>query len=677
MADTPGSLVSNSAFLAELAKAAPAGSTLWVNAFVGAPGGEHASWGGRPFGTGVDVDTWGARNSYFSVAALRPDGNGEVKRRRANFARLLALVVDDVQGELKSSPSWILETSPGKRQVGIFLDPDDERCSDQRLVDALVTSMVRRGLLGADKGGNNAVRYVRLPCGQNHKEGGPYDHRLLEWNPGVRYGLDDAADLIGVNLEEVEANLLTTAGPPATGTIDAPQDEKLRLLTSSVILGSQLHDSLNEIAASVMASGMHPGAATNLLRGLMEASLAPKDQRWLDRYNDIPRAVSTAEKFYREIPLATYAPAEPAAAEPLLMSVDSLIENLEAIQWLVEGYMETDALSMMFGPPAGGKSFVAVSLGCCVATGTPWHGQKVERGLVVYVAGEGKNGLARRLAAWQKQTGVSLKGAPFAVSRKAIQILDEAEARALSEEIEALSRQYGMPVRLVIVDTVARNFGNGDENKQQDAGRFIQLLDELVRHRFRANVLMVHHSTKGDAATARGSSAFKGAVDQEINIVPGSPMRLEVTKMKEASLPPPIEFELEDVELGLDSRGEEVSSAAIVRYGNPMHQELGKTREKGEKEWRSIKVVDVFRVCARNWQPHEQLARELRCSEGLVRKMVEKLKSLGLIEKAGKGYKASEAGLKAYSHVAGMVSDKLNGEAAISTADPREAAVEE
>ena len=60
--------------------------------------------------------------------------------------------------------------------------------------------------------------------------------------------------------------------------------------------GVELHNSIRDIAMHLLKTGMDAGAAVNLLRGLMNTSNAPRDQRWKDRYDDIPRAVSSAEE---------------------------------------------------------------------------------------------------------------------------------------------------------------------------------------------------------------------------------------------------------------------------------------------------------------------------------------------------------------------------------------------
>src|SRR5262249_29255793 len=66
------------------------------------------------------------------------------------------------------------------------------------------------------------------------------------------------------------------------------------ILIASILKGDDLHESVRDLAAKFVATGMHPGAAVNSLRALMENSSAPKDDRWQLRFDDIQRAVETA-----------------------------------------------------------------------------------------------------------------------------------------------------------------------------------------------------------------------------------------------------------------------------------------------------------------------------------------------------------------------------------------------
>jgi hypothetical protein len=62
--------------------------------------------------------------------------------------------------------------------------------------------------------------------------------------------------------------------------------------------GRDLHGSINSVAAGLIKSGMHRGAAVHLLQALVELSDASHDERWESRYRDVPRSIDTAVKKY-------------------------------------------------------------------------------------------------------------------------------------------------------------------------------------------------------------------------------------------------------------------------------------------------------------------------------------------------------------------------------------------
>ncbi|MBR0730357.1 bifunctional DNA primase/polymerase [Bradyrhizobium japonicum] len=67
-------------------------------------------------------------------------------------------------------------------------------------------------------------------------------------------------------------------------------------LTTAILAGADLHASTRDLAAKMVAGGMAGGAAVNMLRGLMESSAAPRDERWQARYDNIPRLVDSIEE---------------------------------------------------------------------------------------------------------------------------------------------------------------------------------------------------------------------------------------------------------------------------------------------------------------------------------------------------------------------------------------------
>lgn len=220
-----------------------------------------------------------------------------------------------------------------------------------------------------------------------------------------------------------------------------------------------------------------------------------------------------------------------------------------APEFVIGDLIETDTLGLIFGDPGCGKSFLAVDMALSVATGTPFHGRDTRQGAVFFIAGEGHNGLARRFAAWSKARGVSLAGVPLFKSERAAQFLDAASAAAVAAAVEGLASQHGSPA-LIIIDTLARNFGAGDENNTKDMSEFVAAVDDLKARFPGCSVLIVHHSGHAAKERARGAMALKGALDREYRVEKeGHAVRLINTKMKDAPPSPDLYFSFRETDL--------------------------------------------------------------------------------------------------------------------------------
>ena len=322
---------------------------------------------------------------------------------------------------------------------------------------------------------------------------------------------------------------------------------------------------------------------------------------------------------------------------PLFEHVGESMSTLKRTQWAIERYLEQDALSVVYGPSGVGKSFVVISMACCVATGTSWFGMPVHQGPVFYIAGEGHNGLMRRFKAWSQDTGVSLDKAPLFKSRRAVLMLDPSAAADLREEIDRLFAQHGRP-SMIVVDTLARNFGDGDENAAKDMGRFVSELDK-IRSQYHCHIMVVHHSGHGQER-ARGSSSLRAAIDQEISIAgKAGRIGLQVTKMKDEEEPSPRMFKIKQLQIAKDEDGEPILGATIALDGDPMDFEVGRTTAGNVVTARM--VVDHIRVHA--WSGFEVLSIAMGLSVATARRVVERCtKDHGLLEKSGRGFTLTE-----------------------------------
>ena len=109
------------------------------------------------------------------------------------------------------------------------------------------------------------------------------------------------------------------AGRPLRKGNGAPGDpvEDWQKLVDDIRAGIDLHANTRDLIAKMVRSGMDGGAIVNFVRGLMNSSAAPRDERWQRRYDDLPRLVDTAQsKFERATAGAPAGSPSPAASVP-------------------------------------------------------------------------------------------------------------------------------------------------------------------------------------------------------------------------------------------------------------------------------------------------------------------------------------------------------------------------
>lgn len=270
------------------------------------------------------------------------------------------------------------------------------------------------------------------------------------------------------------------------------------------------------------------------------------------------------------IPLVTYKKPIDVRAFKFYHASEA-IEQATAPKWVIKGIAEEDSLVGVFGPAKSGKSFVTVDMACCVATGKDYHDRRSKEGLVLYLAGEGHRGLSRRLLAWEMVNDTKLKNSKLHYSERGVQILDDLDAEMMRNEALTIQDTYGEPPKLVIVDTLARNFGPGNENSTEDMNRWIANIDRFIREEFRCCVVLVHHTGHGHLARGRGSSVLPAALDWEYSVSKNDEelewsLDLEQTLVKDGRPFTPMRFLFQETEFHhlLDEDGLPTTSGALV-----------------------------------------------------------------------------------------------------------------
>ncbi|WP_234838660.1 AAA family ATPase [Sinorhizobium meliloti] len=196
------------------------------------------------------------------------------------------------------------------------------------------------------------------------------------------------------------------------------------------------------------------------------------------------------------------------------MLSDIVVDDSET-EFLIEDILPLRGLATIYGPPGSAKTFLALDLALSVAGGLPFFGKEVSQGGVVYIAAEAGAGLKKRVIAAREKK--ALPDAPFAMMALAPNLGPKrSDTAALIADIQAEWPSDAAPIRLVVVDTLARTL-RGDENSAADMGAFVANAAAIAAA-FNCLVLVIHHSGKDAERGMRGSSNLNGATDAEWQI---------------------------------------------------------------------------------------------------------------------------------------------------------------
>lgn len=248
-----------------------------------------------------------------------------------------------------------------------------------------------------------------------------------------------------------------------------------------------------------------------------------------------------------------------------LVQADDFSSQPSPIEWLVKRWIQKQALHMIHGPSGGGKTFTVLDMCLRIAAGKEeWMEHRVTHGSVVYLAGEGHHGLRGRIAAWKHHNAVS--NLSMWLSQEGCSLNTPDGFTRVVTSIKALPEAPA----IIVVDTLHR-FLEGDENSAQDAKTMLDACGALMRE-FSCSVILIHHTGISETAQdrARGSSAWRGALDIEISVTPasdGEPIKVTQKKSKDSESPRQVRACLTPVAIPgwYDEDGEQVSSAVLSR----------------------------------------------------------------------------------------------------------------
>ncbi|MCW5886776.1 MAG: AAA family ATPase [Anaerolineales bacterium] len=243
--------------------------------------------------------------------------------------------------------------------------------------------------------------------------------------------------------------------------------------------------------------------------------------------------------------------------------------NIDPPTYVVKGLVYRGQLVVIVGPPGSGKSFFATSLAAHAAAGRRFFGRRARRSVVLYICAEGAATFPNRIAALRR--GIELPDdAPFFCLFGGLDLVQSRED--LNQLIAAIRKALpDAMIDLVILDTLSRIFGGGDENSPEDMGRLLSSVTRLQQE-FGAAVMLVHHNGKDTARGPRGHSSLLAAADAVIQVsrdaVTGD-RTAKLIKSRDGEDGAEHHFRLEVENLGSDDDGDAITSCRPV----PMEKE--------------------------------------------------------------------------------------------------------
>lgn len=239
-------------------------------------------------------------------------------------------------------------------------------------------------------------------------------------------------------------------------------------------------------------------------------------------------------------------------------SGDDLAEQAKAPHFLINNILESDAHGILGGASMTYKTFAALRMMQSICTGHDFFGHEVfTADKVIYVCGEGKGALERRLKALKITNGGFNNN--LIVINESIKIdnaIDMAKLRTLIDEVNPA---------LVIFDTFASLVSDTDENSPSDVGRTLRLIKETCRNG-KTSSLIIHHHGKDTTKGLRGASNFTNDVDFSFEMKrEGEAMitTLSCKKMKDGEHFGEIYMKAQVVDLGI-SRQDGQSTTSLI-----------------------------------------------------------------------------------------------------------------
>lgn len=332
-----------------------------------------------------------------------------------------------------------------------------------------------------------------------------------------------------------------------TGIMPTLDRERQVILALS---GEEWNNAVWRLVGSYVAKGLTDAEIHSLTDPLTIAPYTVQEtraevQEMIDRTRRNP-------EFQREqefTPNFDHAPAPSSTPVPkdrevgwAVQRADAFTAGFVAPEYIIDGVVQRGRLYTLTAPTGSGKTAVMLYASVAISTGMKFGSKEVEKGDVLFLAGENPDDVRARVIATLKFYGIDAASCNLHFVAGTFSI--RKDMQRLREEAERLPNLI-----MVVIDTFAAYFDGEDENSNAQALDFARVARQLTTFKSKPAVIMPAHpvkgATKGNLAP-KGGSSLVNEVDGNLTLWnEGGLLKLHwQVKFRGADFEP-LEFELE------------------------------------------------------------------------------------------------------------------------------------
>lgn len=280
-------------------------------------------------------------------------------------------------------------------------------------------------------------------------------------------------------------------------------------------------------------------------------------------------------------------------------TMNSLAGKPIEYDWLIKGLVERNGVFILAAEKQAGKSFVVMDMGMKIARGLQYGDRITRKGIVLHIACEDGKGVQMRAEGYRQANGISPDmDIPYIVMDRDFTLMDDKVIDRLIDAVKAWEDHYGMPVELIIIDTLSVATEGLNEIDGAEVGKVLARVNRL-KDQTGAAICLVHHMN-ASGGRVRGHTSIEANVSQVFEIRPlmtipqnrketpqpvldgeGRHIRqIVLTKNKNGINNLKWKIVLEVVKLGIDRDGDEITTCVCAR---PARHSNGDTAEDNTK----------------------------------------------------------------------------------------------